>query len=472
MRSPALLLATAAVLAAFSCSKNPSDPDAEYKGLEAVSYTASDENIPNPERGFYSAKGFHDASGQPSSQTAIDVGRRFGRTLFLYEFYLTDYVESDIADEYLTMIGKVFQGLREGGAKCILRFAYSDGHEIADKPWDATEEQVLRHVAQIKPLLQEYYDVILVLQAGFIGSWGEWYYTENFNFNPSKDEDYAPRRHLTDALLNALPEERQVELRTPTFKMKMYGYGVADTITVATAHKATALARLGGHNDCYLASANDTGTYHSEDERSYWAAESRYTIMGGETCGTSAFCHCEPFSDGTVSAHGTMADMAEYHFTYVNNGYHQKVLQRWKDEGCYDDIAKRLGYRYTLQKAFFTPSPEAGSEMRVVLKINNSGFAPVQNPRDAELVLTDGSGSVVARQDLGSDPRYWMPGTTTAVDTSFDIPSGLSGEYTLWLNLPDPCKTLQGNPYFSIRLANEDTWDEATGYNRLKTIKF
>lgn len=466
-----LSAALAALLAAVSCGKSQPDPDAEYKGLEAVSYTASDENIPNPERGFYSAKGYHDLSGQPSSQTAIDVARRFGRTLFLYEFYLTDYVESDIAEEYLTMIRNVFQGLRDGGAKCILRFAYSDGHEAADKPWDATEEQVLRHVAQLKPLLQEYYDVIFVLQAGFVGSWGEWYYTDHFVSNPKTAEDYAPRKHLLDALLDALPEERQIELRTPAFKMNIYGYGVADTITVATAHQGTVQSRLGGHNDCYLASANDTGTYHSDDERTYWSAESRYTIMGGETCGTSQFCHCDPFDDGSVHAHGTMIDMAEYHFTYVNNGYHQKVLQRWKDEGCYEQIEKRLGYRLTLLKAFFTPSPAPGTDMRVVLKINNSGFSAVQNPRDAELVLTDASGKVAATQDLGSDPRYWMPGNTTVVDTSFKLPAGLSGEYKLWLNLPDPCKTLRGKPVFSIRLANEDVWDETTGYNLLKTIK-
>ena len=80
------------------------------------------------------------------------------------------------------------------------------------------------------------------------------------------------------------------------------------------------------------------------------------------------------------------------------------------------------------------------------------------------------SGKEVGTWPLESDPRYWMPEEPTTVDQKFTLPSGLSGEYTLWLNLPDPCQTLRGNPAFSIRLANEDVWDENTGYNKLLTI--
>ncbi|MBR1678933.1 MAG: DUF4832 domain-containing protein, partial [Bacteroidales bacterium] len=90
-----------------------------------------------------------------------------------------------------------------------------------------------------------------------------------------------------------------------------------------------------------------------------------------------------------------------------------------------------------------------------------------QNPRDAELVLTDASGKVVATWPLESDPRYWMPGEKTSISRTVTLPDGLSGSLTLYLNLPDPCETLHGNPMFSIRLANEEVWDENTGYNLL-----
>jgi len=456
-----LVAAALSYLNAASCNKNPDDPtppDPQDK-LTTVTYTASDENFPNPERGFYSTSETHSASGQGLSEASIRAARTQGRSLFLLEFYLTDYVETDIADEYLQLIRRKFQSLRDGGIKCILRFAYSNGFDASDKPWDATTEQVARHLEQVKPLIQEYSDVIMVMQAGFIGSWGEWYYTDHFGSNTS-------RRALVDALLEAVPNNRQIELRTPGYKMKLYDYKLEDTITRAEAHLPTTKARLGGHNDCYLSSANDVGTFSGNKERQYWEAESQYTIMGGESCELVQYCHCE----GTDKYRGAIKDLEAQHFTYLNLGYHQQVIKRWREEGCFDQIQRRLGYRFVMEEGQFTEEPKAGNAFRIVLKMRNDGFAPAMNPRDVEFVLTAKDGSVAGTFKVDSDPRFWMPAETTTIDQTINLPSGLSGEYTLWMNLPDPCETLHNNPMYSIRLANQGTWDENTGYNKLHTI--
>ena len=438
---------------------------ANEKGLTKVTYTVTDKLFANPERGMYSGTSFSSEHGSPISQNVLKVGRAESRTLYMLEFWLMDFFESDISEAYLQLIRKNLEVYRTGGAKCILRFGYSNGIKDLSKPYesgpfDPTEEQVLRHIAQLKPILQEYADVVFVLQAGFVGCWGEWYYTNHFIANPSTAEDYLPRKHVTDALLDALPGNRQVELRAPHFKMKMYGYNLADTITRAEAHMPTTKARLGGHNACYLASSNDQGTFGGNADREYWKAETKYTIMGGETCDLSNFCKCE----------NTLKSMADYHFTYLNMSYNKDVLRYWDKNGCYQEIKTRLGYRLALTYAAFTSKPAAGSPFRVVLHIKNDGFAPVMNPRDAELVLTDKSGKVVKAFPLDSDPRFWMPSTTTDIDRTINLPEGLSGEYTLSLNLPDPAENLRANPLFSIRLANEDVWDENTGFNKLYTF--
>lgn len=389
----------------------------------------------------------------------MNAARLQGRTLYLLEFHLTDYVATDIAEDYLQTIRARFQSLRSGGVKCILRFAYSNGFDEEDKPWDAPVDIVMRHVAQLKPIIQEYYDVIMVVQAGFIGSWGEWYYTEHFT-------GMAERRDLVNALLDAVPADRQIELRTPAYKMKMFNYALEDTITRAEAHLPTTKARLGGHNDCYLSSANDVGTFNGKKEREYWGAESNYTIMGGESCELTQYCHCE----GTDKYNGALKDLAIYHFTYLNLGYHQKVIARWREEGCMEEIKRRLGYRYVLEEGQFTKTPEAGKSFEIKLNMRNDGFSPAQNPRDAEIVLSSKDGSIVQTFKLDSDPRYWMPGETTRINQTITLPAGLSGEYTLSLNLPDPCETLHNDPRFSIRLANENTWQEETGFNTLYTF--
>ena len=67
-----------------------------------------------------------------------------------------------------------------------------------------------------------------------------------------------------------------------------------------------------------------------------------------------------------------------------------------------------------------------------------------------------------------TDPRFWFTDEMIDVEASF-VPKK-TGEYKLYLNLPDPKPNLRTNPRYSIRLANKDCWDEKTGYNYLTTV--
>lgn len=456
MKISPLAFAVAALLAFSSCEKGTPSPT---DGLDRVKYEFNDELIANPERGMYSGTSFSHETESPITESKMKALRTDKRTLFMLEFWLKDFFESDISEAYLQLVEKNLEVLRKTGVKTILRFGYTENQSA--KVYDASEEQVLRHIAQLKPILQKYGDVIYVLQAGFVGCWGEWYYTTNFVQNPRKDEDYLPRKHVCDALLDALDESRQVELRTPAFKMKMYGYSLADTITRAEAHQPTVKARLAGHNDCYLASANDMGTFNGNTDREYWKAETKYTIMGGETCALAKkFCDCG----------NTLQDMADQHFSYLNMSYNREVINYWQNGGCYDEIKKRLGYRLSITEGYYSPAPAAGQPFRIVLKIKNDGFASIMNQRDADFVLKDATGKVIGTFPVDSDPRFWMAGTVTVIDRTINLPEGLSGEYTLCLNLPDHSEKLHDNPLFSIRLSNKDVWDEQSGMNILHTI--
>lgn len=442
------------IIAAIFVGCTPDAPD-PYKDLSKLEFKPSKENFSNPERGFYRPVEIHSAVGAVFQSSVVEKLHQFGFSLMLLEFYLTDYMESDIEQAYLDKMKECFNNVREGGGKAIVRFAYKNSEN--DRPWDATEEWVMRHIEQVTPILQENEDVLFVLQAGFVGVWGEWYYTTNFNMNPSSDASYEPRKRVLEALLKAVPKNRQIQLRTPEFKMKLMKVSLADTITRATAHGESDIARVGGHNDCFLASSNDTGTFHSDTDRNLWKADSRYTIMGGESCNPSSYCACD----------NALKDLADYHWTYLNSTYHTSVLGRWRTEQCYDEVALRLGYRLSIDKAFISPKIAAGTESRLVLQILNEGFASPQNPREAELVITDKSGKNTAVK-LDVDPRTWFAGTTTTLDIT--IPALPEGEYTLSLNLPDPQPTLRNNPFYSIQLANKDVWDEETGFNKITTI--
>lgn len=429
--------------------------EAEPEGIRIV-FKETASSLTNPERGHYRAR---DIFGSTSALKASEVKARRaeGYTLWYLGFYLTDFMKGDISSSFLNKIQAYMDALRDGGAKCVLRFAYSNSYQEG-KPMDKEDPEVsivLRHVEQLKPLLQKNEDVIFVMQAGFVGTWGEWYYTGHFNFQPSQDADYLPRKQLTEALLDALPASRQIELRTPQFKMRMYGLSVKDTLTARTAHNGSPESRLAGHNDCFGASVNDYGTFDNETkDREFWKADSRYTIMGGETCQKSNYCTC------TASE----KDMIDYHWTYLNKDYNSDVLNRWSTSGCYDKLISHLGYRLVLQELFYPEDLAAGKPCTVTIRFHNTGYAAPMNPRDAILVWETPSGAQ-EETPFGADPRTWHSGYH-GYKVSF-TPSTDKG--TLYLKLSDPL--LRDRPEYSIALANENVFNARTGLNKLFEIK-
>lgn len=411
----------------------------------AVSFTEADGEVVSPERGLYCAHEYH-STGNSFSANDVKAKLLTGHSLWLIEFYLTSFMSGNISTAYLNGIQNCFDAIRGGGAKAIVRFAYRDNNNNLSQDQEPEVSQVLKHVEQVAPILKKNEDVLFALQAGFIGSWGEWYYTTHFN-------SMTDRKSLTDALLEAVPASRQIQLRTPAFKMKMYGIAVKDTITAATAHDGSVASRLAGHNDCFGADATDEGTFEGDDTRNLWKADTRYTIMGGETCKVSDYCLCD----------ATLKDLEDYHWTYLHDGYNRDVLSRWQSMGCFPEIQSRLGYRLVLKDVHYG-TLEAGKPCKVTIRLNNKGFAAPMNPREAWLVWVTPDGKT-EKSMLGADPRTWHSGYN-AVVASF-TPSTAKG--TLYLELSDPL--LPDNPAYSLKLANQDVFDANTGYNKLFEVK-
>ena len=442
----------------FSCNNNNPVPD---DGLLDVSYEESDSTILNPERGFYSQQEFNPSNmSKVLNVSTVKMQRTMGRTLILTMYYLNQFRDKPISNEFLSIIGTNMKALREGGCKCILRFAYTSSE--SDKPWDAPQDIVLQHIQQIAPYLIEYSDVISVVQAGFVGVWGEWYYTTNFIMSPYTQDEYAPRKAVLDALLLSLPKERMICVRTPVFKVKCFNITYNDTISQATAFNQSDLSRIACHNDCFLADASDMGTFMNSQQMTFWEKESRYTAMGGETCQLSGYSVCS----------NALKQMEKYHWSYLNSGYNGAVINDWKTNGCMNEINNRLGYRFVLTQGKFTEKPVAGKEFISTLTVKNVGFASPYNPRDVKLVFiskTDMTDKYTVNLDC--DPRKWFAGGEYTIDVKYTLPQEMKGkEYVVYLNLPDPKETLANRPEFSIRLANKKVWSESTGLNKLLTI--
>jgi hypothetical protein len=456
----ALTLAVPTAASAASATHRPPSHSS------TVSYAASDAMIPNPERGFDHTTATHyraDGTGYtPLDLATLRSYRADGVTQIVRVFYMEKFVDQARLDPaWLRLVQRDYDTARQAGVGVITRFAYVQGGDYPySAPYgDADLPTVLGHIEQLTPLLRRNADVIPTLQEGFIGLWGEGYYTDHFASDPSNpgvltEADQAARRQVLQAELAALPKSRSVQVRTMATKQAALGLpsGTAGALTPAQAHDGSAKSRVGHHNDCFLASPDDFGTFLSDPlslDQDYLAADSRYVPVGGETCTVNP-----PRSEFPSAS----AEMAKYHYSYLNLDYNQDVLATWGDAGM-TETAKRLGYRFTMTSSTVT----SGRAPSVSVSVRNDGWAAPYNARPVQVVLTNGKRTVSV--PVRTDVRSWQPGQTVTVSASL---RGLpKGTWSLALALPAAERSTAGNPDFAVQTANVGTWDAKTGRNQL-----
>lgn len=447
------LLLSAMVLMAMACGGNNNDerpdnitpPTTEVK-LKSVTYRQSNDEIANPERGLYTQLECN-ATESVSLSSLVKL-RSEGKTLVQLMYYLPQYRNTDLPETFATKLSADLNLVEQAGLKAILRFAYTDSQEGEDAPMNI----IKRHLDQIKPTLHEQVGVIACVQAGFIGAWGEWYYSTN------KLNNTASYAELLNKWLEVLPAERCVQVRVPRYKKDFLGNSTA--LTPETAFKNTPAARIGHHNDAFMTNETNMGTYLDlKNDRMYVAQEGLFVPLGGETANPGK---------GAVLSTGDQAltEIQTLHWSFLNDAYYTPMLDNWKKGGYFNKIKKLLGYRIFLNKAGFTEQNAPGSDLSLNLTFGNAGTACLYNARPVVLVLCseNNSSEYVATTDI--DLRQVQPERMATFKLQVKLPSNLpEGKYKLKLWLPDGSKALRNNPVYAVRLANTTVWDKQKGYN-------
>jgi len=393
-------------------------------GTATVRFPHTDQVVPNPERGLF-----------------VDVdlikGRDFsyvraqGYTLGFAGVRLDDYRGDVLPIAFLDALTQGFAAVRAAGIKVILRFVYNDvlGGE------DASRSQILVHLAQLRPILEANADVIAVMDAGFIGAWGEWHSSTN------RLDNAAARYEILAAILDALPASRSATVRSPIYKRQAFG----GPLDAARAFDGSAAARVGHHNSCFLASDTDQGTYADpvESWKDFVAAEGRFTPVGGETCALDPpRTNCET----------AIAELARLHWSFLNAQYHRDVLATWQSQGCYQRIARDLGYRIELDSVSYDERVAPGGVLHVTIHLANTGYAAMYNARPVYITLDDWSAQIPV------DPRRWEPGKPVTISARLRVPADAKpGRHRLGLWLPDADVRLRAPEVvgaYSVRLPN------------------
>ncbi len=393
--------------------------------------------FPNPERGFYSYRDLA-SPGDLSGLRAQNITLMWGRIL------LTDFRETaKLPKGYLDALQAGFDAAQESGLKVIVRGSYGHIGPGGDYTTfqDPDGDIIKRHIEQLAPLFEKNVHLIAFFEAGFLGPWGEWHSTRITN-TPELQREYFFH------ILDHTPKSRMVALRYPELKRSIFGR--RQPFPASRAYDGTRISRTGHHNDCFLSSSSDVGTYNRggsnrQEETAYLAQETLHTLFGGETC------RIHVLND----ADRALSELELLHASYLNNSYHPGVLKKWKDQKCYDEISRRLGARFVVRSLGIMPQ-----EIRI--EIQNVGFACLYNERPVQLVIASAAGQQQFIP-LECDPRQWKPGKATAIRHA--IPTAKIAH--IGLHLPDPARQLNKNPAYAYRFANQGAWDATTGINWL-----
>ena len=484
----ARLLAAAAIFALVAtpgvAHAEPATTTVTYAGDLASVFT-------NPERGFHNRYEIVDdpAVNDYASNTipgfnpdmldrTFARARQSGDTLIHSYLHLDKYQTTDLPPALLTNLGTGLAAIRAQGLKIVLRVAYVwDGYSAV------TEPQMERHIDQLAPVLAANSDVLMHLEAGFFGAWGEWHESP---YTAASEESQAPVRYrLVKKLLASTPASIPVAIRYPIFNYEFAqrttppaGCPLPDNCLLTTQD----MDRLGFHDDCFLADSADMGTYDQNSwlgwfdvpTKKQWVYDMATStggnkIVGGETCNASG--------GNDTAGVNAQYELAHQHWTEINEDYAQVNTDIWKNaqmaasgndpaETLFTRIKRKLGYRLRLVDATYTSQATAGTPFTFAAHLANDGYAGLIKPRPVYLVFDDGTHRYNVPLS-GLDPRTWRPGAITIPTRTVTLPSMAAGQYRLALWLPDQAEGLRGNPAYSVRLANTGTWDAGKGYNIL-----
>lgn len=410
---------------------------------ENFQFAESARELHNPNQGFYYWYTFWITEEQENYEELVESIGQKDTELSLIKICLQHYRERQISETGLANIEKLFHALETLDQQLIVRFIYDDEGRNDQYEPDSLDI-ILRHMEQLESVLDRYKKQIFLLQGLFIGHWGEMHGTRYDN-----PEDM---RRLANQLLSVTDDSVYLSVRTPA---QWRSIVQSDTPLEETLAGSKSAARLGLFNDGLLGNRSDFGTYKTEDTDEKdplgrWSREEeldfqrilcRYVPNGGEVINDNSYNDFENAVEG----------LEQRHITYLNKGYDQAVLEKWKkstvvEEGCffgmdgYTYIERHLGYRLLIADTALVYNKKQ-RHISVEVSLKNIGFAPLYKESKINLVLYREDNEELMEKEMSCDIRGLAGGeeSDTVQMAQAEIPvSDLSkAEYKAYFSIED-----------------------------------
>lgn len=439
------------------------------------------QTLQNPERGFYRTSGLRlKAEGNAPAPLAGGplVHLRVDLSCFSSAAGGED---APLTPDALSALDATLRAARTAGKGVIIRCCYDPAFS-GKKNIEPPQKLLQQHLRQLGAVYSRYPDVIVCLELGMFGPWGEMHSSacctqENVNA-------------ALETLLDATPPSLTVNLRTPQYVAGWLGLrapgaldGASPAYTAAMKSMGRNGLRVGLYNDGYLGSSSDLGTFAAVPRAAgvAWLQEAATrTFYGGE-----AVADASGASQGNFNTLAYLAKEAPLtHTSYLNFEWNQRVHRAWEADTYYEQgaeydgqnglkyVTDHLGYRLVLRRAVVKTKALRNGRLKLELCLENVGFAPVIKTKEAEIVLTHADGRTTCVLPWKSlDIRTLGSGEKKVFCLNASLPEPLKrGPWVAHLRLRCPGYEGAAHPP-CIRLADiSEAWNEQEGTNALCTF--
>lgn len=378
----------------------------------------------------------------------------------------TDY---DLDDSFFEGLRGTLENCRKNGCTVAVRFRYDENGKTNPEP--STFDQVKRHINQIKEngVLEDYKDLLMFVETGFVGAWGEQHSGKYTSL------DY--KAQLVDAMLEMVPDDIPITVRTPNTFAKWAGIEVSELDSWISEPGSDA-ARIGMYNDGYMGSDSDLGSYSNREKETTWISnQTTGTYFGGEFSGNLEWAQ----KYDTYLPENALPEMYKTHLSYINSN----IYNFYKDYTFGEDydvenvdnsayygqtvfkfIRDHLGYRFVLRDSDLSAEVSQGDTLTLDFSVENTGFANPIRPQKAEIILEKDGNYTTAEVNI--DSRKWRSCTTADEFLELKIPGGLeAGKWNAYIRFSVGNQGVKDGYKRTVRFANANVWNASLGANLL-----
>ena len=332
-------------------------------------------------------------------------------------------VSQDLTEDALNVLQQTFDNIRANKGYVIVRICYDPWYNGRSNV-TPEHEWVLKHVKQLAPVLSKNTDVIVALEMGMHGAYGEMHSDTSITYDRVAE--------AVNLMLRNTPPELKILTRTGNYSAKVLGFdnwGVdfhidGEKFAEIAKAKGDTMYRVGMFNDGYLGTQYDYGTWGADCKTSICREEGvawleKYSIntpYGGEALTTASGYQ-------VINTPEFLAyEGFRTHTSYLNIQWNNNLIDNWKKtpfkqkDFDYDPtrvdslsgfkyINDHLGYRFVLRESWLSDTVGNDGILRAKLRIQNMGFGNLTRNAPVRLaVLEDLEGSNLAMCPM---PTYY-----------------------------------------------------------------